>query len=83
MQFHGGQLVFDTISGMFYRMTPTATFLLQMLDSGAGLAALPDLLKKRYGLDHATAVRDVALFLNDVSALEPLKPLIPELSGPR
>jgi hypothetical protein len=72
LKFYGDEFVFDTVSGMFYRLNPTACFILRALDSGTAIDALPALLEKQYGLDRATALRDVALFLNDLAALEPL-----------
>lgn len=75
LRFYGDQFVFDAVSGLFYRMSPTACFLLRSLDAGAKAADLPGLLQSRYQLDRATAIRDVALFLNDLAALEPLNHL--------
>lgn len=72
LQFYGDEFVFDRVSGLFYRVSPTAGFLLRSLDSGAEPAELPKLLQSRYRLDSATANRDVALFLNDLATLEPL-----------
>lgn len=72
LRFYGEEFVFDVVSGLFYRMSPTACFLLRSLDGGAQAADLPGLLQSHYQLDRATAVHDVALFLNDLAALEPL-----------
>jgi hypothetical protein len=71
LRFYGDEFVFDTVSGLFYRISPTAGFLLRSLDAGAEIADLARLLQSRYRLDRATAARDVALFLNDLAALEP------------
>lgn len=75
LRFYGEEFVFDTVSGMFYRMSPTACFMLRALDGGADPRDLPAMLQQQYALDHATASRDVALFLNDIAALEPLNRL--------
>jgi hypothetical protein len=75
LRFYGEELVFDSVSGLFYRMNPTACFILRALDAGVGPRALPALLQARYDLDHANATRDVELFLNDLAALEPLNRL--------
>ncbi len=72
LRFYDDGFVFDTVSGLFFRMSAPACALLSALDEGAAPETLPDLLQARYGIDRSTAVRDVALFLNDVAALEPL-----------
>jgi hypothetical protein len=72
LRFYGDEFVFDTVSGMFYRVSPTASFILHSLHAGAGVDELANLLQTRYGIDRATAVRDVELLLNDLAALEPL-----------
>lgn len=77
LRFYGDQFVFDTVSGMFYRMNPTACFILRALDAGLDSHELPELLRSRYTLDVSTATRDVELFLNDLAALEPLNRLHP------
>lgn len=75
LRFYGDEFVFDTVSGLFYRMSPSACFLLQALDSGKSRRELPVLLQHEYQLDASTAVRDAELFLNDLAALEPLNRL--------
>jgi hypothetical protein len=77
LRFYGDEFVFDIVSGMFYRMNPTACFILRALDAGIDPHELPAMLQNRYELDHATATRDVELFLNDLAALEPLNRLHP------
>ena len=77
LRFYGDQFVFDTVSGMFYRMNPTACFILRALDAGVDSHALPALLRASYTLDASTATRDVELFLNNLAALEPLNRLHP------
>lgn len=46
-----------------FALNPTARFLWEALDGGAGEAALPDLLAGRFGLAPAVAARDVAAML--------------------
>jgi hypothetical protein len=62
---------------MFYRMNPTACFILRALDAGVDSHELPALLRANYTLDAATATRDVELFLNNLAALVPLNRLHP------
>lgn len=78
LRFYGDQFVFDTVSGMFYRMNPTACFILRALDAGVDSHELPALLRASYTLDASTATRDVELFLNNLAALEPLNRLHPD-----
>lgn len=75
LRFYRDEFVFDIVSGMFYRMSPTACFMLHALDNGADVHELPKLLQEQYALDRSTAARDVELFLNDLAALEPLNQL--------
>ncbi len=72
LQFYSDEFVFDRVSGMFYRLNPSASFMLQSLAAGALPSELPGRLQARYELDSATASRDVQLFLNSLTALEPL-----------
>lgn len=72
LRFYGDDFVFDTVSGMFFRLSPTGSFILRTLASGAKPDTLAAAMAARYGIDRATATRDIELFLNDLSALEPL-----------
>lgn len=72
LQFYGDEFVFDSVSGMFYRINPSACFMLKSLTAGTPVTDLPARLQARYELDSATASRDVQLFLNSLTALEPL-----------
>jgi hypothetical protein len=53
---------------MFYRISPTAAFVLRAMDDGASREDLPDLLAKQYGIDRTRAIRDAELFLNELTA---------------
>ncbi len=64
LRFYRGGFVLDTASGMFYRLTPAADYLLRSYDAGMEVREFPQLIQERYGLDHASAVRDVELLLN-------------------
>lgn len=72
LRFYGDDFVFDTVSGMFFRLSPTGSFILRTLVSGVKPDRLPAAMEARYGIDRATATRDIELFLNELSALEPL-----------
>lgn len=64
LRFYAGGFVLDTASGLFYRLTPVADYLLREYDAGAEVRDFAELIEARYGLDHASAVRDVELLLN-------------------
>ena len=64
LRFYAGGFVLDTASGLFYRLTPVADYLLRQYDAGAEVRDFAELIEARYGLDHASAVRDVELLLN-------------------
>ena len=72
LRFYGDEFVFDTASGLFYRLSPTASFILRSLDAGTSPNDLATALHTHYGIDRATALRDVELCLNDLAALESL-----------
>ncbi len=69
LRFYGDEFVFNTTSGMFYRVTATAGFLLRNLVAGAKDDQLVTLLQERYGIDRTTAIRDVELLLNNLIEL--------------
>ncbi len=76
LRFYGDEFVFESVSGMFFRVSPTASFVLRRLDAGTKVGDLPAALQVRYGIDRATATRDVELFVNELAALEPLDHLV-------
>jgi hypothetical protein len=61
--------VFDTVSGLFYRVNPTAAFVLKALAGGTRPHEVPDLLQAHYGIDHKAALRDAELFVNELVSL--------------
>ena len=69
LRFYDGSFVLNTASGMFYRLSPAAEYLLRALEAGAKTGQFADLITTRYGVDHATAVRDAELLLNQFTAL--------------
>ena len=68
LRFYGDTFVFDAAWGMFYRISPTAAFVLHAIDGGASREDLPDLLARHYGIDRSRAMRDAELFLNELTA---------------
>lgn len=69
LRFYGDEFVFNTASGMFYRITPSASFLLQNIINGAEDDQLVTLFQERYGIDRTTAIQDVELLLNNLTEL--------------
>lgn len=72
LRFYGDGFIFDTVSGMFYRVSPTASFILRSLDSGTDSDTLADNVRQRYGVPRADALRDIELLRNDLTAIEAL-----------
>ena len=72
LRFYGDEFVLDTVSGMFYRISPTASFILRSLDEGVEPEPLAAELQRRYRIDRSTAVRDIELLRNDLASIEPL-----------
>ena len=60
------------MTGMFFRLSPTGAFVLRALNAGVKRGELAGVLQNRYGIDQATATRDIELFLNELASLEPL-----------
>ncbi|MDO9365683.1 MAG: PqqD family protein [Methylotenera sp.] len=67
LHFYEGEFVLNTMSGLFYRLTPAASYLLRSLDAGVEIEQLAALIQTRYGVDQKTAVRDVELLLNQLA----------------
>ncbi len=72
LRFYGDEFIFDTVSGMFYRVSPTASFILRSLDHGIDPDKLAENVQQRYGVPRAAAIRDIELLRNDLTAIEPL-----------
>ncbi len=70
LRFYGDEFVFNTVSGMSYRITSTAGFLLRNIIAGCTEDQLVGLMKEHYGLDQAAATRDVELLINNLADLE-------------
>jgi PqqD family protein of HPr-rel-A system len=68
-EFYEDRFVFDPISGKFYRLNPTAAFVLRAIVEGARPEELPELLQSHFDIDHRSAVRDAELFVNNLAEL--------------
>ena len=69
LRFYEGEFVLNAVSGLFYRLTPAAGYLLRSLEAGVEIEQLAALIQTHYGVEHKTAVRDVELLLNQLAAL--------------
>jgi hypothetical protein len=72
LRFYGDEFIFDTVSGMFYRVSPTASFILRSLECGVDPGKLAESVRQRYGVPQAAALRDIELLRNDLTAIEAL-----------
>lgn len=68
-RFYGEEFVLDTVSGNFYRVTPTAGFILRTLLAGTERTELAGMVEREFGINHAKAIRDVELFLSELRSL--------------
>jgi len=69
LQFFGEEFVLDTVSGLFYRLTPAAHLVLRAHEQGVPTQQFSGILQQRYGIDPASAVRDVELLLNQMVSM--------------
>lgn len=79
LHFYAGGFVLDKASGLFYRLSPAADYLLRQYDAGTEVRDFAGLIGTRYGLDRASALRDVELLLTQVSG----RGLLPGARGDR
>jgi hypothetical protein len=77
LRFYGDEFVFDTASGMFYRISLVASFILNSLQAGTHADELASLIETQFGIDPSRAARDVELFLGDLTALKLIDGPIP------
>lgn len=70
LRFYGDEFVFNTLTGMCYRISSTASFLLRNIIAGYTEEQLIGLMKERYGLDETSAICDVELLINNLTDLE-------------
>lgn len=68
-RFYGDQFVLDTLSGNFYRVTPTAGFILRRLVAGTELGELVNLVAEYFKIDRSRALRDVEMFTSELRSL--------------
>lgn len=68
-RFYGDQFVLDTLSGNFYRVTPTAGFILRRLVAGKRPGELVNVMADHFKIDHARALRDVEMFTSELRSL--------------
>lgn len=68
-RFYGDQFLLDTVSGNFYRVTPTAGFILRALIDGKTPAELVNVVEQHFKIDHARALRDVEMFTSELRSL--------------
>lgn len=74
LRFFGEEFVLDTASGLFYRLTPAAHLVLKAHEQGLQTPQFPGLLQQRYGIDPASAARDVELLRNQMASMGLLDP---------
>jgi hypothetical protein len=77
LRFYGDEFIFDTVSGMFFRISPTAGLILRSLQSGTRPDRLADEIQERYGISRSAALRDVELLRNDLAGIEALDRFAP------
>lgn len=68
-RFYGDQFLLDTVSGNFYRVTPTAGFILRNLIAGMTPAELVNVVAQHFKIDRARALRDVEMFTSELRSL--------------
>ena len=77
LRFYGDEFVFDTVSGMFFRINPTASLILRSLQGGTRPERLADEIQERFGISRSAALRDVELLRNDLAGIEALDRFAP------
>lgn len=68
-RFFGDQFLLDTVSGNFYRVTPTAGFILLALIEGKDDEELASIVQERFGIDRPRALRDIEMFRSELQSL--------------
>ncbi len=72
LRYYGDEFIFDTVSGTFYRISPSASFILRSLQAGMGPERVAREIQSRYGIPRTAAVRDIELLRNDLAGIEAL-----------
>ncbi len=68
LRFYNNQFVFDTVTGSFFRLSPIAGSILKSFANGESETSLVNKIQKQYGVDRATIMRDLELFINSLLA---------------
>lgn len=68
-RFYGDQFLLDTVSGNFYRVSPTAGFILRHLIDGETPAELVKVVADRFKIDRSRALRDIEMFTSELRSL--------------
>jgi len=68
-RFYGDQFLLDTVSGNFYRVTPTAGFILRHLIIGRTPTELVNIVCQHFKIDRARALRDIEMFTSELRSL--------------
>lgn len=68
-RFYGDQFLLDTVSGNFYRVTPTAGFILRHLIAGKTSTEVVNVVADHFKIDHARALRDIEMFTSELRSL--------------
>lgn len=68
-RFYGDEFLLDTVSGKFYRVTPTAGFILRTIIEGNNRNELVKIVEDRFSINHSRALRDVELFISELCSL--------------
>jgi len=69
LQLINGRLVFDAVSGKFYRISDSACFLIEVLKRKLALDDIIVAYAGRYKITQQTAQRDIEAFLNDLGVM--------------
>jgi hypothetical protein len=68
-RFYGDEFLLDTVSGKFYRVTPTAGFILRAIIEGNNRNELIRIVQDHFSINYSRALRDVELFISELCSL--------------
>jgi hypothetical protein len=68
IRFYGEEFIFDTVSGAFYGVSPTAGFIIRRLSEGMPIEQLAVEVEVRYHVDRIRATRDIEKVLEDLGS---------------
>ena len=75
LHFYGDRFMLDVSSGMFYRLSPSASLVLHALEDHGDVEQATNLLQSRYGLSYPVARRDMENFISELASLGLIKEL--------